>query len=326
MGHLIRCLSLAKILESYFYICFLLDKFDEQIDFLITSEGFKCYYIAAENEEQYQEHSFFASAEVIVLDGYNFKSDYQKIIKEKGKMLVCIDDIHAFHFYADAIINVADSVSEKDYSAESYTRYFLGSNYALLRPPFLISSLKPAHTIECINDLFLSMGGADHNNVTLKVLKAIRKMNVSNKVHVVIGAVNVHESELQEYIKTNFSSAMVFLHKNINAQKLNMLMCNCQLAICPASGTCLEAAAVGMGIVSGYIADNQMGILEGLVRKGCVLNIGDFNKTSIEEIANRVEACIGNMQSINEMIKSQKKLIDGLSPQRFISIFNELCK
>ena len=329
MGHLVRCLALADMLKYDFNISFAIQQPNEQlIDAIhsVTSNIINLPETDNFHKDVLNFIKYLDPIDIAVLDGYNFKTSYQKAIKEKGKTLVCIDDLHAFHFYADAIINVSDSVSSNDYSSESYTRYFLGSNYALLRDPFLNSSRKPARIIKLIDEVFISMGGTDINNITLKILKAIQPSTSIKKVHIVIGSVNLHEHSLEKYIKANVTSTKVLLHKNIDAQELNSLICDCQIAICPASGISLEAVSVGVGIISGYTADNQLGILNGLVKKECILNAGDFNKLSVEKITKIIEIYISNIDVVNEMVKKQKKLIDGLSPQRFISIFNELCK
>jgi len=321
MGHLVRSLALAQMLKPYFDIQFLLNEYNSEIANIIISEGLECFYI----DDQYTEDRFISNTDIVILDGYGFKSDYQKGIKQNGKKLVCIDDIHAFHFYADIIINVSDSVSKDDYSAEPYTRYLLGGQYALLRNIFLASGRKPGRTIGFINEVFISMGGADTNNISLKVLSVLLQISSIEKIHVVIGAVNTHAQCLENYINTNPSSKTVTLHKNVDARKLNSLITNCQLAICPGSGISLEVASIGLGIVSGYTANNQLGILNGLVKRGCVIDIGDFNKLSPDEIKYSIEEYISNLDVVNEMVKNQKRLIDGLSSERFISIFRELC-
>ncbi len=76
-------------------------------------------------------------SEIIVLDGYAFNTAYQQHLKAKGNKLVCIDDIHAYHFLADAVINHAGGVAMQDYSLAPLTRAYLGTAYALLRPAFL---------------------------------------------------------------------------------------------------------------------------------------------------------------------------------------------
>ena len=74
--------------------------------------------------------------EIVVLDGYNFDTVYQTEIKSKGCKLVCIDDIHAYHFVADVVINHAPDISREQYSCESYTKLYLGTEYLLLKKLF----------------------------------------------------------------------------------------------------------------------------------------------------------------------------------------------
>ena len=107
---------------------------------------------------------------------------------------------------------------------------------------------------------------------------------------------------------------------------MNSLILCCQLAVCPASGVCVELAAVGIGIISGYTADNQLEILKGFVENECILDAGDFNRISIQEITKLIKGYINNINKINMNIANQKKLIDGISPQRFLALFNELVK
>lgn len=322
MGHLVRCVSLANMLKTNYDISFLLSNHSPQIDQLIKTEGFSCQYL--KDGAEIRENGMYDESDIVVLDGYNFKSEMQKEIKKKGKGLIFIDDLHDQHFYADAIINVSDSVSVKNYLAEPYTHFFLGSKYALLRNEFIEAALRPAREINSVNELFISMGGSDSGNITLKIIKAAQHISSIKTIHAVIGAVNAHEQELDEHIKNNKTSIKITLHKNINSKQMSSVLNECELAICPASGTCMEAAAVGIGMITGYTADNQLGILNGLIEKQCATSIGDFYKANSESISEVIIKCITNLEIINSQIKNQKKLVDGLSPQRINNIFNEL--
>ncbi|MBK7816798.1 MAG: UDP-2,4-diacetamido-2,4,6-trideoxy-beta-L-altropyranose hydrolase [Sphingobacteriaceae bacterium] len=210
MGHLMRCLSLAKMLKQDFEISFLLNRHVPKIDEIISAEGIKCNYL---NGEENNADSFYESSDAIVLDGYGFGTEIQEYIKQKNKILVFIDDLHEQHFYADAVINVSDSVTEKEYTAEPNTKFYLGSEYALLRSEFIEAAKKPARKITSVKRICISMGGADVNNITLKILKSIQHISSIEEVHVIIGAVNPHEKELQE------RAGKINLHRNINVKK-----------------------------------------------------------------------------------------------------------
>ena len=194
----------------------------------------------------------------------------------------------------------------------------------MLRKEFIEASLKPARKISSVNGLFISMGGADSGNITLKVIQAAQLVSSIKTVRVVIGAVNTHEQELNEHIKNNKTNLSITVYKNIDSKQMTSMFSECELAICPASGTCMEAAAVGIGMIIGFTAENQLGILKGLVEKQCATSIGDFNKASSESIAEAIRKYITDLETVNAQIANQKKLIDGLSPQRINGIFNQL--
>lgn len=95
---------------------------------------------AATQQQQAAALAALASPhDIIVLDGYPFDTAYQQVLRERGCKLVSIDDIHAYPFVVDAIINTAGGVSPAHYQALPETRFCLGLRYALLRRPFRLA-------------------------------------------------------------------------------------------------------------------------------------------------------------------------------------------
>ena len=95
---------------------------------------------AATQQQQAAALAALASPhDIIVLDGYPFDTAYQQVLRERGCKLVSIDDIHAYPFVVDAIINTAGGVRPMHYQALPGTRFCLGLRYALLRRPFRLA-------------------------------------------------------------------------------------------------------------------------------------------------------------------------------------------
>ena len=70
-----------------------------------------------------------------MLDGYDFGSEYQRKMKRKECNLVCIDDLHKDHFFADVILNSGGGcISKNFYSTEPCTKIFLGVDTQLSEP------------------------------------------------------------------------------------------------------------------------------------------------------------------------------------------------
>ena len=190
--------------------------------------------------------------EFVVLDNYFYTSEYQKQIKEKGCKLVCIDDMHDKHYYADVVINHG-LIDKKLFDIESYTRLCLGLDYALLRKPFIQAS----STVKNPNSWFISFGGTDYLNLTEKALQAIHDDPRVDSITVVIGDAYKYIENLKNYPKAT-------IEKNLTAEEMADVMCKAQYAILPSSSVCIEALACRCKVAAGFFVHHLRvkGLLE----------------------------------------------------------------
>ena len=140
LGHIIRCLALGEMLRDDFQIVFACQKRDNEVLNIIRKEGFDLIELPVEEDYDTDAETILAYLDqniILILDGYHFKETYQQIVRPYCHRLVCIDDIHSHHFYADAVINHSEHSKYVKYSCEPYTRLYRGAKYALLRKPFL---------------------------------------------------------------------------------------------------------------------------------------------------------------------------------------------
>lgn len=193
LGHLVRCIALAEMLQEFFDITFFSKTFPEGILETIRSKGFS--YTKLEVEDEFI--SFLSGEEIVVLDHYELGSEYQRKVKESGCKLVCIDDLKKNVFYADLIINFSPEVSKDDYLAQRYTSYALGPEFSLLRPGFLEAAQKD-RKIEKIENILICFGGSDFKNITQKVLAVTAKFSEFNEINVVVGSAYRHLDALSQ--------------------------------------------------------------------------------------------------------------------------------
>ena len=160
LGHVVRCMSLAHMLTVDFPIHFYVLEIPDSLKNEIIQNGWDVTVLERESDFLNE----LTGNEIVVLDGYQFDSDYQRKIKRKGCKLICISDFHDQHFYADLVINHAPGVTKNNYDGELYTKYLLGPKYALLRPEFLVSHLAtPSKTlIFHIGNILLSLENFSH--------------------------------------------------------------------------------------------------------------------------------------------------------------------
>lgn len=324
MGHVARCLALADMLNDEFSVAFAIQNPDSatletikvSLPSVILLPGTSDYYADCVN---FTEH--LHPDVIVVLDGYHFNTAYQQKIKEAGCKVVYIDDLHAGHQVADCIINHAEGLNPSLYEAEAYTRFYLGACYALLRRPFL--NLSGSRETGEVKKVFINMGAADKDNVTQKFAEALLELPHIDEIHVMLGAVNPNLAKIKA-LCGKAGREKLSIHINISAEKLRDLLTECDIAVCPASTISMEACAVGIGLLSGFTAENQKNILAGLKAKRVLTDLGNLNQVEKDQIRSAIITLSDQPGLIGPMIANQKKLIDGRSAARLKTLFREL--
>src|SRR5579885_1698770 len=143
-GHIMRCVALAQAWQDAGGCAvFAAKSFTPAIKKRLSSESFDLIPVAVDagTSTDAQETIRIAQSrqvEWIVVDGYQFSSEYQQVLKAAGFKVLFLDDYgHAEHYSADLVLNQNLSASEKLYSdRDPQTQLLLGPKYALLRREF----------------------------------------------------------------------------------------------------------------------------------------------------------------------------------------------
>ncbi len=322
MNHLIRCAALAEMLREQ-YECVLAIRVPNPSALQLVGGVFHSIIPlpSSENYDGDELISHLNAGDIVVLDGIQFQTDYQKKIRNHCK-IICIDDLHNHHFVADAIINHAEGILPKDYSTEEHTRFYLGARYAMIRQPFIKAATENSE-LSIANRAMIHIGGNDFHNTTQKVLSALVKTEMINEIEIVVSKMNPNISLLEDFIYANRKTAKIMLCKNLPGDELCDLMKTCRYMVCAANNVLYEACAVGMKIISGHISKTQQELLHGLAARGVVNNFGNFLTEDEGNLQARFELFM-NDESTSQQLFNQKLLIDGKSPERLFEIFNKL--
>ena len=233
----------------------------------LESEGFEvkilnCIPGSIDDAKQTVEASNDVSASWIVVDGYHFDAAYQRSIKDSGKKLLFIDDNGcASHYYADIVLNQNIHASEKLYSKrEHYTSLLLGTRYALLREEFLVWQGWKRKIPEFAQNILVTLGGSDPENVTRKVYDAILQLEF-NRLNVIIVAAN---NRYSDQMKCLIEKSKVNIEFRSNVEKMSDLMAWADVAISAGGTSTWELAFMGLPMITIAIADNQCQIVEEL--------------------------------------------------------------
>lgn len=308
LGHVFRSLALAQMLiedfDCYFIIRDPLPSLSIKIA-AVCKEIVIPSTIAVESEAKYLSNTYFSEADIVVLDGYHFDTSYQQSIKEKNTLLVCIDDIHQYHFVSDMLINHAGGISSNDYSTELYTHMLLGPKYVLLRPEFdTVKSLDATDEHSCL----VCMGGADPNNDTSTIVKECVASGKFSQLDIVIGAGYLFDVQLRQEIE-NYSIP-INIHQQIEAEEMVSLMRQNNYAVTPPSTVAYEYLSQGGILFLHMIADNQKDLLSYFIDNKLAIQ---YNHTF--EVSD---------QLTTTLLDNQRQIFDGRHTNRLQNAFRFL--
>jgi spore coat polysaccharide biosynthesis predicted glycosyltransferase SpsG len=311
-----RCIALSEMLRSSFDITFFIKEVPEELKKQMIAGGAYIRQITDETE-------FFNELDqgkIIVLDGYQFTTEFQKRIKATGAQLVCIDDMTDIHYVADAVINYGPCVKSNEISHSDATKLYLGLDYVLLREVFREQIGKKIITRSRTNNktAFVCFGGSDSLNLTGQTIHLLVAHGVS-RINVVVGA--AFEHDLSWLANAKYSG--VRLLRSIDATTMLSVMLASDFAIVPASSVLLELFSVGIPVITGYWTQNQERGAKDFGKIGMALYCGNFLENYEQRLSDLLAEI--NDNSMEEMCVKQKKAIAN-TEFNYLTIFKQLNK
>jgi len=317
-GHLIRCIVLSEIMQANFLITFCCIKLPNEIANKILKDGMRI--IDIKTEEEFIE--MLNKETCVLIDGYQFNSEYHKKISQKVKTLIAIDERHEIEHHADILINNNPSLEESDFSIQPGCKVFTGVEYSILRHEFREQSKKPLSLTNLPSigtDIFISFGGADPLNFsqqTLDVLFAMKEEDFNITLMLGPSFSNVINTD-------NLSDGTNFnVVKNLEPSEIIHYIATSNFVIVPASTILLEVFSVGAPVISGWYADNQQYSVKFFEASGMILNCGDFNIDFSQNLKNAIRRI--KELPLHFHAKNQKSI--DLSGEKILDIIDEHVK
>lgn len=307
LGHLYRILAICEMIESIYHFK-IITSYTSSVELIPFGYLYETLpnNISINKEPNWFQKKFSSDNHLLIIDGYQFKSEYQKNIYNIGYKLIYIDDLIEDKMYADLVINHSNSASKNKYQGQNHTKYAIGSRYALLRASFL-SLAKEKKIEKKIDEVFINFGGSDMYDLSFNYCSALSKINKIKKIYLVLGgAYNQNINSL--------NSEKVVVLKKINDKEMIMLFKKCQLAIVPCSTVLYEALCSSMYVISGYYARNQYLSYQYLNNKKVIKGIGDLRNYNTNDLFDLITKIKMNDIAIQNKLKTS--IIDGNQKKR----------
>ncbi|MBI5960296.1 MAG: UDP-2,4-diacetamido-2,4,6-trideoxy-beta-L-altropyranose hydrolase [Chloroflexi bacterium] len=254
----------------------------------------------------------------VVLDGYHFDPAYQQAIRQAGYRLLMLDDnAHWPEYHAHILLNQNPHAAESLYAhREPDTRLLLGTHYALLRREFFPWREWNRETPDLARKILLTMGGSDPDNVTLRVLQALRDVFVEGlEVKVIVGAANPHYAALQAEAE-HALHALHAIQLEQNVTDMPALMAWADVVISASGSACWELAFMGLPSILVVLAENQLPLAAWLDAVGVALSLGWHADLSVSKVAETLSNLIHDTTRRKIMQRRGRELVDSLGSER----------
>ena len=322
-GHVMRCLALAQAWQdTQGQPVFVMTTAVPALEERLQSEGMQVVHLTTEpgSLDDAQQTATLAhqfGATWVVVDGYHFGGEYQQILKQSKLHLLFIDDYgHAEHYYADFVLNQNISADEQWYNnREPYTQLLLGNRYVLLRREFLQWRGWQRTVPPVAKKVLVSLGGADPDNITLKVIQSLQIVEVEElEAVVVVGGSNPHYENLKMAVQG--SRYPIQLQRNVT--NMPELMAWADVAISAGGTTCWELAFMGLPSILLILAENQRAIAEKLATLNLAVNLGWHQDVKEQEIASTLSQLLQSPEQRSKMIKVSQQIVDGEGSSKIV--------
>ncbi|PHM11052.1 UDP-2,4-diacetamido-2,4,6-trideoxy-beta-L-altropyranose hydrolase [Nostoc sp. 'Peltigera malacea cyanobiont' DB3992] len=327
-GHVMRCLALAQAWQDAGgQVIFVMATEAPGLKTRLNAEGMEVIHLpiqigSAEDAEETAKLAHQFNANWVVVDGYHFDAKYQEIIKQSELKLLFIDDYgHAKEYHADIVLNQNIHACEGLYrNRQPYTKLLLGTSYSLLRREFWQWRGWQRSLPLIAKNLLVTLGGADSDNVTLKVIQGLQQVEIEElEAVVVVGGSNPHYEQLRLAIQ----ESRFPIHLKRNVTDMPDLMSWADVAVTAGGSTCWELAFMGLPSVMLILADNQRAIAEKLEAMGVVVNLGWHENVSAVEIASAVAQLLITDGRREKMTRCSQELLDGQGSSRVLSYLKD---
>ncbi len=315
-GHVMRCLSLAQGLRppdtaATFVAAEMTAALEPRLR--VSGVGLTRLNVeagSAADAEQTVKIAREINTSWIVVDGYQFGADYQRQLKEAGFRVLFLDDYgHAKNYSADLVLNqnlhaTADYYIQRD----AGTRLLLGTRHTLLRREFQKLKDWPRKIPARASRVLVTLGGADPDNVTSKIIKSLGTLP-GIEVVMVVGGSNPH----LPLLRTLIAHSPTPMELVVDAQNMPVLMQQADVAIAAGGTTSWELAFMGLPTLMLVLADNQREVAEGLSAAQVV------RKTKPETVAKDLAELLADAGVRKRMSERGRQLVDGLGVSRVVT-------
>lgn len=256
----------------------------------------------------------------VAIDGYHFDTSYQQTLRRAGRKTIVVDDLFDRDNYdATILLNQNPNASEYPYKLDRESVLLLGTRYTLLRKEFRQYTDRVKKHPNLAKKILITLGGADSENITSKVISALKPLEGQGfEIKVIAGAANPNLPQLKAQIEQLDASCELLTHVEDMASIIRWA----DMALSAAGTTSWELCFFGIPFIAIQIADNQRDVIQELNKYGAALCFENVNR--LKDNLPQLKKIIQNKEIRQSMSHAGRKLIDGEGASRVVKTIQSL--
>lgn len=322
MGHISRCVALAKYIRSVSdsKIIFVVKDSNPSINW-IKQAHFSCCSLSRKislKQDACKTLSFIGSESeaAIVTDIPRIDSRYLEYLKAgKGRFkLVCLDSYGIKKDVPHILINPTLIKGwYPKWNGSTVTRCFFGPDYWILDEAYLYYHGKKKGIENNPANLLISMGGSDAGGLTLKIINTVTSLDKNLKITAVLGPASRKNAGFSGLIRRYGKDRIRLVEKSYSLAKL---MSEADIGILAAGFTLYEAAYMGLPCLAVSKVLHQLKTSFEFNKRGIAEGAGLGLKFNAPVFIRKLENIISSQKLRRKMSLKGQMLVDGKGVER----------
>ena len=329
LGHLSRCLNIAREISSYFPVSFFIHthtqgSVDKYLKEVASDIGFHTLFFFEEDDmdtdialivDYVQKYDAY-----LVLDHYQVNVKYQLRLKKANIHWMQLDSHAAQLFYADIVQHGSPGATDslyKDLHGTDNGIFLLGPKYVIVNEVFTALH-QVAKVRQTLSKVFISFGGGYAKGALKKYLGKIASDYPSLELCVVFRSNHPDKEYFEKLVDIHHN-----IHLYVDYDSIPELMLSCDLAILASGGMSYEAATLGLPSILIALEDNQHINLAGCSRLGISCSLGVIEQVSVEQLCSTIAEIKDDESRLAEMSKCALEHFDGKGVLRIVDILKQ---
>ena len=320
-GHVMRCLTLANNLAEFGWQCSF--AVGSEAPNVVPTLGKSQHQVTVIRHDSDLRAKWPSGCDLLIVDHYGLDWRFEKNCSDWAKSIFVIDDLanrqHSCNFLLDQ--TPGRRVADYSHLVPNGCRMLLGPDYALLRPQFFLSrieNLNRDYRSQKKFQISIGLGATDPNNVSEKVLRALRRIKNKIRIDIALSARAPHINSIKSFLSS--MEMEVELHQDKD-DMASFFSCS-DLAIGAGGSTTWERCCVGLPSIVLITAENQDYVARQLEQYAAAMVLGHADDVSEREICDAVEDMIRNPEKLTEMSQNSYIICDGLGSHRVTQEIN----